>query len=106
MNFRHIRVSDLILVNHEGQVVEGKRPVNRAALRDTRPCTPRGPTSSPRAHAHSVYGKAFSSLGRKLDPITQDACIFFEDHALVTDGGGRIGARRGEWPNSGQGPGR
>ena len=32
MNFRHIRVSDLILVNHEGQVVEGKRPVNRAAF--------------------------------------------------------------------------
>ena len=28
MNFRHIRVSDLILVNHEGQVVEGRRPVN------------------------------------------------------------------------------
>jgi len=48
MNFRHIRVSDLILVNHEGQVVEGKRPVNRAAFVIHAPCTPRGPTSSPR----------------------------------------------------------
>jgi ribulose-5-phosphate 4-epimerase/fuculose-1-phosphate aldolase len=25
-----------------------------------------------------------------LDPITQDACVFFEDHVLVTEGGGRI----------------
>ena len=41
------------------------------------------------AHAHSVYGKVFSSLGRELDPITQDACVFFEDHpVLVTEGGG------------------
>ena len=32
-----------------------------------------------------MYGKAFSSLGRKLDPLTQDSCIFFEDHALFDD---------------------
>jgi ribulose-5-phosphate 4-epimerase/fuculose-1-phosphate aldolase len=42
------------------------------------------------AHAHSVHGKAWSSLGRLLDPITQDACMFFEDHVLVTEGGGRV----------------
>src|SRR5580700_7466391 len=29
------------------------------------------------AHAHAVYGKAWSSLGRLLDPITQDACMFY-----------------------------
>jgi ribulose-5-phosphate 4-epimerase/fuculose-1-phosphate aldolase len=37
------------------------------------------------AHSHSVHGKAFSALGKKLDPITQDACMFFEDHALFDD---------------------
>ena len=37
------------------------------------------------AHAHSVYGKACSSLGRLLDPITQDACAFYGDHALFDD---------------------
>src|SRR4029450_4531286 len=31
MNFKQISVSDLILVNHEGEVVEGDWPVNRAA---------------------------------------------------------------------------
>jgi hypothetical protein len=28
-------------------------------------------------HAHSVHGKAWSTLGRYLDPITQDACAFY-----------------------------
>src|SRR5712692_5985958 len=32
MHFGHIRVSDLILVNHEGEVVQGDYPVNRAAF--------------------------------------------------------------------------
>ena len=32
-----------------------------------------------------MYGKAWSSLGRLLDPITQDACAFYEDHAVFDD---------------------
>src|SRR5437879_12422587 len=32
VHFRHIRVSDLILVNAKGEVVEGNRPVNVAAF--------------------------------------------------------------------------
>src|SRR2546422_6013865 len=31
MHFGHIRVRDLLLVNEDGDVVEGDRPVNRAA---------------------------------------------------------------------------
>jgi ribulose-5-phosphate 4-epimerase/fuculose-1-phosphate aldolase len=37
------------------------------------------------AHTHSRYGRAWSTLGRPLDPLTQDACAFFEDHALFDD---------------------
>jgi ribulose-5-phosphate 4-epimerase/fuculose-1-phosphate aldolase len=37
------------------------------------------------AHAHSVYGKAWSSLRRPLDPLTQDACAFYGDHAVFDD---------------------
>lgn len=36
------------------------------------------------AHSHSVYGKAFSTLGRNLDMIIQDACAFYNDIALYT----------------------
>jgi ribulose-5-phosphate 4-epimerase/fuculose-1-phosphate aldolase len=37
------------------------------------------------AHAHSMYGKSWSALGRPLDPITQDACAFYEDHGVFDD---------------------
>jgi hypothetical protein len=36
-----------------------------------------------------VYGKSWSSLGRLLDPITQDACQFYEDHVVISAQGGR-----------------
>ena len=32
MYFGHIRVSDLLLVNHQGEIVKGDRPVNAAAF--------------------------------------------------------------------------
>src|SRR5208282_1158041 len=37
------------------------------------------------AHAHSIHGKAWASLGRLLDPITQDSCAFYQDHGLFDD---------------------
>ena len=42
------------------------------------------------AHSHSLHGKAFSSLGIPLDPITQDACIFYDDHTVITAQGGAV----------------
>lgn len=41
-------------------------------------------------HAHSMFGRSWSTLGRLLDPITQDACAFFEDHALFDDFTGAV----------------
>jgi ribulose-5-phosphate 4-epimerase/fuculose-1-phosphate aldolase len=85
MHFSQIKVSDLLLVNHEGEVVEGKRPVNRAAFAIHSQVHAARPDCVAAAHAHSVYGKTWSSLGRLLDPITQDSCAFYKDHALFDD---------------------
>jgi ribulose-5-phosphate 4-epimerase/fuculose-1-phosphate aldolase len=85
MNFKHIRVSDLICVDHTGAVVEGTAMVNRAAFAIHSQVHAARPDVVAAAHSHSIYGKAWSSLGRPLDPITQDACAFFEDHALFDD---------------------
>lgn len=90
MSFRHIRVSDLILVNHEGDVVHGRRPVNPAAFAIHSAIHQARPEVMAAAHAHSVHGKAWASLGRPLDPITQDSCIFFEDHVVIGDGAGKV----------------
>ncbi len=90
MSFRHIRVSDLILVNHDGAVVYGRHPVNRAAFVLHSAIHQARPDVISAAHAHSVHGKAWSSLGRLLDPITQDSCAFYEDHTVIADEGGAV----------------
>jgi ribulose-5-phosphate 4-epimerase/fuculose-1-phosphate aldolase len=85
MHFSQIKASDLILCNHEGVVVEGNYPVNRAAFAIHSQVHAARPDVIAAAHAHSVYGKSWSSLGRLLDPITQDACAFYNDHSLFDD---------------------
>jgi len=85
MYFGHIRVSDLLLVNHKGEVVEGDKPVNVAAFAIHSQVHQARPDVVAAAHAHSTYGKSWSSLGRLLDPLTQDACSFYEDHSLFDE---------------------
>ena len=105
MYFGHIKVSDLILVNHKGEVVEGDKPVNAAAFAIHSQIHQARPDAIAAAHAHSLYGKAWSTLGRTLDPLTQDACVFYQDHSLFdeytgvvldTEEGKRIAATLGE----------
>jgi ribulose-5-phosphate 4-epimerase/fuculose-1-phosphate aldolase len=89
-SFRHIKVSDLILVDHHGTVIEGDAPLNRAAFVIHSAIHQARPDVIAAAHAHSVYGKSWSTLGRLLDPITQDSCAFYEDHVVCTAGGGAV----------------
>ncbi len=85
MNFSQISVSDLIKVNDKGEVVEGDALVNGAAFAIHSQIHAARPDVIAAAHAHSVHGKAWSSLRRLLDPLTQDACAFYDDHALFDD---------------------
>jgi ribulose-5-phosphate 4-epimerase/fuculose-1-phosphate aldolase len=82
MDFARITVSDLLLVDAEGRVVEGARAVNQSAFAIHSEVHAARPDVIAAAHSHSLYGRAWSSLGRRLDPITQDACDFYGDHAL------------------------
>jgi ribulose-5-phosphate 4-epimerase/fuculose-1-phosphate aldolase len=84
-HFGLMRVSDLILVNHDGEVIEGALPINQAAFAIHSQVHTARPDVIAAAHAHSLYGKSWSSLGRLLDPLTQDACAFYEDHSLFND---------------------
>ena len=82
MDFGRIRVKDLLLVDRTGEVVEGTGQVNRAAYAIHSAVHEARPDVVAAAHSHSLYGKTFSSLGRALEPITQDHCDFYEDHGL------------------------
>jgi ribulose-5-phosphate 4-epimerase/fuculose-1-phosphate aldolase len=85
MSFKHIKISDLILVNHEGKVVEGRYHVNAAAFAIHSQIHQARPEVVAACHSHSTHGRAFSTLGRTLLPITQDVCPFYEDHELFDD---------------------
>jgi ribulose-5-phosphate 4-epimerase/fuculose-1-phosphate aldolase len=85
MHFGHIRASDLCLVNHNGDVVEGDRVINQAAFAIHSQIHAARPDVIAAAHSHSVYGKTWATLARKLDPLTQDACAFYDDHEVFDD---------------------
>ncbi|MDX1269359.1 MAG: class II aldolase/adducin family protein, partial [Oceanisphaera sp.] len=97
-NFRQMRVSDLILVNREGEVIHGNQPVNQAAFAIHSAIHEARPDVIAAAHAHSVNGRAWSALGRLLPMHTQDHTMFWNDQVLVVDGGGAIVAE----PESGE----
>lgn len=88
--FSDIRVSDLCLVSHTGAILEGSYTVNKAAYAIHSSIHMARPDVVAVAHSHSVHGKAWSTLGRELDAITQDACIFYRDHILFDDYTGTV----------------
>jgi len=91
VSFKQMKVSDLILVNHDGDIVEGKHTLlNQAAFAIHSRIHKNLPHVTAAAHTHSVYGKTWSSLGRRLDPITQDSCAFYDDHVLFDDFSGVV----------------
>lgn len=78
VSFSLIKASDLILVNEEGEVIDGGpvRLLNTAAYMIHSAIHQARPDVNAAAHSHSIYGRSFCSLGRKLDTITQDSCAF------------------------------
>ena len=89
-SFKQVKVSELLLVSHTGEVVEGKGLLNGAAFTIHSRIHMANPKVTAAAHSHSLYGKAFASLGKLLDPLTQDSCAFYEDHVLFDDFSGVI----------------
>lgn len=84
VSFSLMKASDLILVNEEGEVIDGGpcRLLNTAAFMIHSAVHQARPEVNAAAHSHSIYGRTFSALGRTLDITTQDACAFYKDHVL------------------------
>jgi len=90
VHFSQIKVSDLLRVDADGEVVEGTLPLNRAAFAIHSRVHAARPDIVAAAHAHSMHGKSFSATGRLLQPFTQDACAFYGDHATFDDYAGLV----------------
>ncbi|KAL2870205.1 class II aldolase/adducin family protein [Aspergillus lucknowensis] len=84
-HFSLIKVSDLILVDDAGTVVEGDEPINLPAFAIHSAIHRARPDVNAACHAHSVAGKAFSCFGRELEMLTQDALRFYKSHAVYRE---------------------
>lgn len=90
VHFSQVKVSNLICADHNGIVVEGKHAINRAGFVLHAAVHEMHQDIVAMCHAHTVYGTAFASLGKPLDPISQDAAVFFEDHIVIGDEAGQV----------------
>lgn len=89
-HFATICVSDLILVNEDGDVVIGDEPINAAAFAIHSEIHKARPEIHAACHAHSVHGKAFAVFGKELDMMTQDSLRFYKSHAVYDSFGGIV----------------
>jgi ribulose-5-phosphate 4-epimerase/fuculose-1-phosphate aldolase len=92
--FSGVKMSNLILADHEGQVLEGYHAINRAGFVLHAAIHDEHPDILAMCHAHTVYGTAFASLGKPLKMISQDACAFFEDHVVILDEAGQVAVEK------------
>lgn len=98
VHFRQVKVSNLILVDHRGQVVEGDYAVNRAGFVLHAAVHEAHADIVAMCHAHTLYGTAFAALGKPLAPISQDVAAFFEDHVVINDEAGQVAVEENAGP--------
>jgi len=85
LHFSRIKVSDLLLIDEQGHVVEGSRRTNKAAFWIHSSIHRARPDVVAVAHAHTIHGRAFSSLSKPLAPIVQESCAFHDDHVVFDE---------------------
>ncbi|MBM4361270.1 MAG: class II aldolase/adducin family protein [Deltaproteobacteria bacterium] len=83
--FEEVTADDLIVVNHQGHVVDGDRPYNQAAFAIHATIHAARPDVMAVCHTHPPKGTAFAALGRPIKIIDQTACSFHDDHVLVPE---------------------
>jgi len=90
VHFSQVKVSNLILADHEGRVVEGRHAINRAGFVLHAAVHEAHQDIVAMCHAHTVWGTAFAALGKSLPPVSQDAAAFYEDHVVIGDEAGQV----------------
>jgi len=93
MHFSLISASDLLHVDHSGRILGDSGPLrnlNAAAFAIHSAIHAARPDVLCAAHAHSKYGRAFCALHKELDMISQDSCVFYNDHVVFKEFNGVV----------------
>ena len=94
VHFSQVCLSNLVLVDHDGHVVEGRYAINRAGFVLHAAVHEAHLDVMAMCHAHTTYGTAFCSAGRKLDMLSQDAACFYENHAVIGASAGQVAVEK------------
>lgn len=92
--FSQVRLSNLVLANHDGVVVEGRHGINKAGYVYHTAVHAEHPDIVAMCHAHTFNAGVWCSYGRKLDPINQDACVFYGDQVVISSAAGAVGLEK------------
>ncbi|KAF8988391.1 class II aldolase/adducin domain-containing protein [Cyathus striatus] len=93
LHFKLIQPEDLILVNSIGDILPESGPrrlLNLAAFVIHLKIHEGRPDVMCAAHSHSTYAKAYSTLGKPLDMLSQDSCAFYNDLSIYQDNRGIV----------------
>ncbi len=94
VHFSQVRLSNLVLADHQGNVVEGQHAINRAGFVLHSGVHEAHPDIIAMCHAHTTYGTAWCATGRPLDMISQDAACFYNDHVVIGASAGAVAVER------------
>ena len=75
----------LVLVGPDGRLRSAGKGANRPAYYIHGPILAARPDLVGVAHTHTPFGTPFAAEARLFEPITQEACVFLDDHALFDD---------------------
>ena len=104
VSYHAARARDMVLVGPDGSLVDGEGAINVAGYYIHQPLLAARPDLVSATHVHTTWGTPFSAEVRPIEPISQESCVFFEDHAIFDDeevqiqdveGGKRIAAALG-----------
>lgn len=83
--FKHASETKLVRLNSEGKVIEGEGATNWPAFYIHYPILVKRPDINSVAHTHTPFGTPFAAEARKFEAITQESCIFINDHDVFDD---------------------
>ncbi len=85
VSFDRATVADLVLVGPDGAVAGSAGVYNTTAYNIHGPIHDARADVAAAAHTHTPWGTPFAAERRLLDPVSQEACAFFEDHSVFDD---------------------
>jgi ribulose-5-phosphate 4-epimerase/fuculose-1-phosphate aldolase len=85
MFFKEVTADNLVLVNKQGDIIDGGVMINYAGFCIHSAIHHARPDVNCAVHTHPPAGSSYSSLAIELEPLDQTGCSFFDDHAVYSE---------------------